>query len=156
MLNLSMESTSPTIPMSSEIKCCQILMIEIQSIDFIFSSIFFLPMSWSKFIAFFILFADISLLMFPKNNSTGASSGAYGGKNMQVSFLSCKYFHTFVEQWTAELSMMRHILFSFMSINFYKQLANALCTQWRFLSLLFLFMLPWRSLHLRKLCSQYW
>ena len=99
------------------------------SIDLTISSITFLPESFSKSMIIDVLLVLIYFFNIPKNNSTGASSGEYCGKNTPVKFDSLKWLWTFSDRWIEELSMIMQIFSLFRPIVCCKQLACDLSIQ---------------------------
>ena len=112
ILKYKMESVSLTISCNFSMKLSHILVMVFLSIDPTTSSIIFFPESWFKLIVSFVLLANIFLFNKPKNNSTGANSGAYDGKNAHDQFLLFKLSWTSRAQWTEELSIIMQILLS--------------------------------------------
>ena len=78
-----MEPISPTNCFNFDIKWLHIFIIATLSIDAIRFAITNLPGSFSKFITPLVLLVVIDFFSWQKNNSTGANSGAYWGKNIQ-------------------------------------------------------------------------
>ena len=64
------------------------------------------PDSLFKSITVSVLFVEIICFTLPKSNPTGASTGAYWVKYMQLYPLSFMYLRTFAEQWIEELSII--------------------------------------------------
>ena len=113
-----MESISPTDCLILDIKWSQIFSMEILSIDVIISDRTCLPNLLSKFIVKLVFLVEMSLLSLQKNNSMGASSGVYCGKDIQHQSLSFKNSLTLDDQWTGELPIIMQILSLFTPIFF--------------------------------------
>ena len=124
-----------TICFNSDKKCPHILTIVVLSIDLTISSITFLPESFAKFITLDVLLDLICFFRIPKNNSTGASSGVYCGKNTVSKFDSFKWVWTISDLWTEELSMIRQICSFSMPIVYCTQLSCDLYIQLMILKL---------------------
>ena len=82
-----MELSSPIDSFSLYVKCLHILIIAILSIELIDSIKHSLPIGLSKFIILWFLHDDTDLLSWQKNNSIGANSGVYWGRNIQDHFV---------------------------------------------------------------------
>ena len=124
-----MDQILSTICFNSDMKCPHILSIVFLSIDLTISSITFLPESFSKSMIIDVLLDLICFFSIPKNNSTGASSGEYCGKNTPVKFDSFIWLWTFSDRWIEELSMIMQIFSLFRPIVCCKQLACDLSIQ---------------------------
>ena len=90
-------------------KCFQIFITETLSIDLTTSARICFPEFFFKFTIELLLLPHIILFSWQKNNSTGAMSWAYCGRNMHVNSFSLKNDFTFFVQWAGELSIKRYI-----------------------------------------------